>query len=92
MPETPEPSWMSLAMDPVSLTIYVAGFGTSREQCVAHTERVDAAYSLVVQASDGWAKTIYDWLRKSGAVHDDAVQGVRGIGAAISEMLEEIEG
>ena len=81
-------AFITLALDPVCQSVTVIGFGKTREDCLAHAERSDAAYQRTFQICEGFALDMFGWLNQSGVPSSEAPQIVRRIGQAILEILK----
>lgn len=82
--------YMSLALDPVSETIEITGFGKTQDECAKALVRSDFPYRRIFHLTDAAAgRNLYDWLRSCGLVHTYAVETARQIVKVIGEDILE---
>ena len=82
--------WVSISIDPVEETLFIAGISESRDECKNHRERTDALYFK----SFGWHETdsgmqMFDWFRKCGIPKKEAIELLNGILESFKEIMDD---
>lgn len=81
--ENVEKLWMTLAIDPIEMQVFVVGFSETEDDCKHHNQRIATPYMKSFELSDEVGDQVHKWFCLCGMTTSDAAKSVREVGRTL---------